>query len=76
MSRFLLKNKKNNKVLPPERKRHAARRVASAHYDDLSPDRKGGGGRYPIQSLMGGRPDLGWGTPPSLDGATPCPDLG
>ena len=41
------------KVLLRERKRHTARRVASARFADLSPD--GGGG--------GGGSDLRWGTP-------------
>ena len=34
----------NNKVLLRERKRHTARRVASARYAALSPDERGGGG--------------------------------
>ena len=69
----------NKKVLLRERKKHTARRVASARYAALS------NGGYPIQSWLGeggtpfspgkggtpsspGRyplppPDLGWGTP-------------
>ena len=48
---------KNKKVLLRGRKRHTARRVATAHYGDLSPDGRTGGGGVPPYS------DLGWGTP-------------
>ena len=51
------------KVLLRERKRHTARRVASARYAALSPNLGGGG--YPIQSWTGepcklGYPHLSW----------------
>ena len=38
----------NKKVLLRERKRHTARRVASARYADLSPDEGGGGVPHPV----------------------------
>ena len=66
------------KVLLRERKRHTARRVASARYADLSPD-GGGGGRYRIQSLMGGggvpHPVLDKGCTPSSPGWGDTPHL-
>ena len=67
--------KKNTKVLLHKRKRHTARRVESAHFADLSPDRGGGtpsslGQGYTPPSLGWGvpHPDLGWGTPLSGPG--------
>ena len=60
---YISEDMKNKKVLLRERKRHTARRVASARYADLSPD-----GGYPIQSWTGGTPSsLGGGGryPPS-----------
>ena len=64
--------------------RHTVRRVASARYADLSPDRWGRG--YPIQSWMGGYPislddggvphpvlTMGGGTPSSLGWGTFSP---
>ena len=72
----------NEKVLLRERKKHTARRVASARYAAVS----WGGypiqfwmGGYPIQSWMGGYPIQTWdGVPPpcQLDGVSPCLDLG
>ena len=63
----------HKKVLLRERKRHTARRIASARYADLSPD---GGGGYPIQTWDGVPPprlDLGWGTPLCKPGTGPPP---
>ena len=68
----------NKKVLLCERKRHTARRVASARYAAPSPNGgRGGvphpvpdGGRgegYPIQSQMGGTPFPSAGGCPHLD---------
>ena len=74
------KLKKNKKVLLRERKRHTARRVASARYAALSnwwgvggtPSSSGWRG-YPIQSRVGGvtpsSPDRGVGTPVQTLGA-------
>ena len=55
----------NKKVLPRERKRHTARRIASACYAALS----NGGGGVPHPVMVGGT----WGTPPSRpdQGGTP-----
>ena len=47
-----LKPEINKEVLLRERKRHTARRVASARYAGLSPD--GGGGGVPHAGLDGG----------------------
>ena len=73
---------KEKKVLLRERKRHTARRVASARYVDLSPDRgvpypADGGGGYPSSPGLGvPHPVLG-GTPFQVwTGGTPHPDLG
>ena len=85
------RNKRNKKVLLRERKRHTARRVASARYADLSPDN----GpilltrglphpvldrRYSHPVSMGvpwgtPHPDLRWGTPQSAGWGTPHPGL-
>ena len=61
----------NKKGLLRERRRHTVRRVASAHYADLSPDREvphpvlDGGGRVPHPVLFGGTPSSpGWGSTP------------
>ena len=69
----------NKKVLLRERKRHTARRVASAHYAALSngwggtPSRPGWGG---VPWAPPHHPDLEWGTPhPDLGWSTPHPDL-
>ena len=61
----------NKKVLLRERKRHTARRVASARYADLSrggtPSHVRGGGGYPVPCLGGGTPSHAWGgTPPNI----------
>ena len=60
----------NRKVFPRERKRHTARRVASARYAVLYsgwvgvPHPRVGEGGYPGQVLMaGGTPSQGWGYP-------------
>ena len=75
-------NTKLNKKVLRERKRHTTRRVASARYAALSPNRGGGG--YPTMTWTGGsggtlpsRPGMeyplqeGGGTPPQLDGVPP-----
>ena len=73
----------NKKVLLRERKRHTARRVASARYAALSHGGRGGG--YPIQPWVWGYPIQSWlreGYPdvtpphPDMGWGTPHPDLG
>ena len=61
------KFKRNKTVLPRERKRHIARRVANTHSAVLC---GGGGGSYPIQTWPGGGtascPDWGYAIPSCL----------
>ena len=77
---------RNKKVLPPERKRHTARRIASTRYAALcNPDLVGGVpgvpphhpdlvGGYPIQIWSGGtpsKPNWGWYPIQTWSGGTP-----
>ena len=77
----------NEKVLLRERKRHTARRVASARYSDLFPDRREGA-PHPVLDMDGGvlhpllvsrmrypHPELGWGILPSPGWGTFSPLL-
>ena len=71
------KKLRNKKVLPRERKRHTARRVASAHYAALSNVWWGGVPQVPPPPSK-----PGWGVPwvpPTIqtwDGVPPRPEMG
>ena len=72
-------NLTNKKVLLRERKRHTARRVASARYAALSNGWVGGGVPHPVMGGVPLHPDLGQDTPPPTQtwhGVPPRPGTG